>query len=455
MSLFAAAGNTALLCYALIAVVGLVVLIAHFRVNTFVALIISSLFIGIMSGMALPDVPKVFLEGVGSILGSIAVVVGLGTILGKFLAESGGAEVIADRLIHLGGQRNLHWTMMILAFIVGISVFFTVGLVILFPIFFTISKRTNLSLLYVGVPILAGLSVMHGLVPPHPGPMAAIGVLKADVGKVILYGLIIGLPTAMVSGPMIGRFLSARIQLEPGAMAKNLTQRTPLKSTPGFLMTVTTILLPILLMMLATVAGLALPKEHAARPLIEFLGSPIVAMLLGVLFCFYSFGLARGFNKEQILRFSEECLGPVASILLVVGAGGGFNNLLKASGVGAAIADVVKTSTLSPLLLGYFVACLIRIATGSATVAITTAAGIIAPIVAAVPGVNVELLVIAMGAGSLILSHLNDSGFWFVKEYFNMTVAQTLRTWTVVETVSSVTGITLTLVADMLLKSFR
>ena len=455
MNLLAAAGSTALLFYALIAVIGLVVLIAHFRVNTFVALIISSIFIGAMSGMKLPQVASGFQEGVGAILGSIAAVVGLGTILGKFLAESGGAEVIADRLIQIGGQRNLHWTMMILAFIVGISVFFTVGLVILFPIFFTISKRTNLSLLYVGVPILAGLSVMHGLVPPHPGPMAAIGVLKADVGKTILYALIIGLPTAMVSGPMIGRFLSARIKLEPGAMAKNLTERAPVKSAPGFLLTVTTILLPILLMMLSTVAGLSLAANSPGRPIIEFLGSPVIAMLTGVLFCFYSFGYARGFNKEQILRFSEECLGPVASILLVVGAGGGFNKVLQLSGVGHAIADVASTSQVSPLLMGYFVACLIRIATGSATVAITTAAGIVAPIVAAVPGVNVELLVIAMGAGSLILSHLNDSGFWFVKEYFNMTVAQTLRTWTIVETVSSITGVSITLIADQILKAFR
>jgi GntP family gluconate:H+ symporter len=449
-----------LLFYAIVAVVGLVVMIAKFRLNAFVAIIISSIFIGLMSGMKLPDIARAFQEGVGSILGSIAVVVGLGAIMGKLLAESGGAEVVADRLIKLGGEKNIHWTMMFLAYIVGVSVFFNVGIVILFPIFFTVAKRTNLSLVYVGVPILAGLSVMHGLVPPHPGPMAAIGSLGADTGKVIMYALIIGLPTAMISGPMIGRLLSKNIILEPGAMAKNLTQKAPPKSMPGFWTTVITILFPILLMMLDTVGNILVKEkiwaeENMLRQATAFIGAPMVAMTIGVLVCFFTFGYFRGFNKEQVLKFGEEAVAPVALVLLVVGAGGGFNKVLHYSGVGGAIAVIAAKASLSPILLGWMIACLIRIAAGSATVAITTAAGIIAPIVQTMPGVNLELLVVAMGAGSLILSHVNDSGFWFVKEYFNMSISQTLRTWTIVETMSSVTGLIFTLIANAIWQSLK
>lgn len=440
--------GTSLLLYALIAIIGLIVLIARFKLNAFVALIIASIFVGVCSRMDLPQIGKSYSDGMGGVLGSIAAIIGLGTILGKLLAESGGAQVIADRLVHTLGPTRADWSMMLVALVVGIPVFFAVGLVLLIPILFAVARETKTSAIWLGIPVLAGLSVSHGLIPPHPGPMAAIGLLHADTGKTLLYSLIIGLPVAIVSGPCLTRFLARRTAAGPIAAGKlsgaNLQVRTP----PGFVLSLFTVLLPVLLMLMNTIASMSLPPDHRIRPIFEFLGSPIVALLMAVLFSFYSFGYARGFDRGQILKFSEECLGPVASVLLVVGAGGGFNKVLVQSGVGDAIAALAKTAPVSPLVLGWLVAALIRVATGSATVAITTAAGILAPIAAGTPGTNLELLVLAMGAGSLILSHVNDGGFWLVKEYLNLSVTETLRTWTVMETVISVATLVLVLLLN-------
>ena len=444
--------HASLLLFALLAVVGLVVLIARFKVNSFVALILASLFVGLTSGMDLGEIGTGFQNGVGKILGGIAMIVGLGTLLGKMLAESGGAEVVAQTLIRTMGERRLTWAMMLVAFMVGIPVWFAVGLVLLVPILFTVARQTRTPLLVLGIPLAAGLSVTHGLVPPHPGPMVAIGALKADVGLTILYSLIIGLPTAMVAGPMCARWLAARHVVDlNGGPASQLVSQTRRENLPSFGLTLFTILLPVALMLMATAADVTLPKENAVRRWLDFVGHPLVAMTVAFLFSCWSFGFARGFNRDQILKFSNDCVGSVASTLLIVGAGGGFNGVLIASGVGDAIAAMVKDLPVSPLVLGWFAAALIRVATGSATVAITTAAGILAPIVAVKSGTNLELLVLSMGAGSLTLSHVNDGGFWFVKEYFNLTVPQTLKTWTVMETVISVVALVLVLALDAVL----
>jgi GntP family gluconate:H+ symporter len=448
--------DSRLLLIALVAVVGLILLIARFKLNSFVALMLASLFVGVCSGMRLADVPRSFLEGMGKVLGEIAMVIGLGTILGKMLAESGGAEVIATRLVRALGEKRLPWAMMLIAFIVGIPVFFSVGLVLLAPIVFTLARETKTPLLRLGIPLVAGLSVMHGLVPPHPGPVAAMGIFneiggKTDMGKTILYALLIGLPTAILAGPLFGRFVGDRIEIELDGIAEQLTQAARPKNPPAFASTVLTILLPVLLMLLATAGRLALPQDHWLRQCGDFVGNPSVAMLVAVLFSFYSFGFGRGFDRDQLSKFSNDCLAPVALMLLVVGAGGGFSKVLSECGVGKAIAELAKGANLSPLLLGWLVAALIRVATGSATVAITMAAGIVAPLAAGTPGVNLELLIIAMGAGSLILSHVNDGGFWFVKEYFNLTVPQTLKTWTVMETIISVAALALVLILNELI----
>ena len=452
--MFGLSHHTTLLLYALAGVLGLVLLIARFKLNSFVALILASLFVGLGARMNLPDIASAFQQGVGNVLGGIAMVVGLGTVLGKLLAESGGAQIISDTLIRALGEKRLPWAMMLIAFIVGIPVFFGVGLV---PILFTLAGQTGTPLLRLGLPLVAALSVVHGLVPPHPGPMAAVGLLRgpagaADLGKVILYSLLIGFPTAVIAGPLIARLLAGRLTVPlTGGLAEALTAPPQPKSTPGFALTVFTILLPVLLMLLATAADVTLASTSDLRRWADFIGSPLVAMTLAVLFALWSFGTARGFDREQLLKISNDCLGPVAVILLVVGAGGGFNRVLVASGVGDAIASLAKGLPVSPLLLGWIVAALIRVATGSATVAITTAAGILAPIVLQTPGLNLELLILAMGAGSLVLSHVNDGGFWLVKEYLNLTVAQTLRTWTVLETVISIVALIFILLLNLVL----
>jgi gluconate:H+ symporter, GntP family len=435
-----------LLVVALVAVIGLVVLIARFRLHAFLALTLAALFMGVCSGMEPPKIGAAYADGVGAVLRGIAAVVGLGTILGKLLAESGGAAVVARTLIRALGERNVPWTMLIVAFIVGIPTWFTVGLVLLIPVLFAVVKETKSSLILLGVPVLAGLSVAHGLVPPHPGPMAAIGTLGAqagetDVGKVILYGLLIGLPTAALGGPIFARWIARHVEVQVSGIGEELSRQREPVNPPGFGLALFTIVLPILLMLLATLGDLALAKESFARRWLSFIGDPTVAMLAGVLFAYWSFGVARGIGRARLAKFTEECLGPVATVLLVVGAGGGFSRVLTASGVGDVIANIAKASDIHPLVLGWLVAAAIRGATGSATVAITTAAGILVPVALATPDLNLELLVIAMGAGSLILSHVNDGGFWFVKEYFNLTVAQTLRTWTVMETIVSVAGL--------------
>jgi GntP family gluconate:H+ symporter len=446
--------NTQLLLIALFAVVGLILLIARFKLSAFIALMLASLFVGVCSGMQLSDVPKSFLEGVGKVLGDIAVVIGLGTILGKMLAESGGADVVANRLIRALGEERLDWAMMFVAFIVGIPVFFAVGLVLLVPIVLTLVRETRTPLLRVAIPLVAGLSVVHGLVPPHPGPIAAMGIFnelagKADMGKTILYSLLIGLPTAIIAGPLFGRFISRKVEVGLRGDAGPVAPDTR-RNAPSFGLTVFTILLPVLLMLLATLADLTLSKEYSLRQCADLIGHPAVAMLVAVLFSFYSFGFARGFSRDALSKFSNDCLAPVASMLLVVGAGGGFSRVLNQGDVGKAIAELAGGAHLSPLLLGWLVAALIRVATGSATVAITMAAGIMAPVVAGTPGVCLELLILAMGAGSTILSHVNDGGFWFVKEYFNLTVPETLKTWTVMETIISLVALVLVLLLNLL-----
>ncbi len=439
-----------LLLLAGLAVVALIVLIARYRLHPFVALVVVSLVLGAAAGMPLGSVVTAFQDGVGSALGFIAVVVGLGTMLGKMMAESGGATRIATTLIARFGESRVHWAIMFVAFIVGIPVFFQVGFVLLIPLVFTIARRTGLSLVKIGIPLVAGLSVVHGMVPPHPAAMLAVGAYHADVGKTILWSLIIGLPTAALAGPIYATWISPRIRLDRVNPMAAIMEGTTTRPMPSFATSVLTVLIPVILMVGASVADLTSGTTSPSRRVLDVAGSPIVALLIALLISFWSLGARQGFTRHDILKFTNDCLAPTAAIILVIGAGGGFNRVLIASGVGNAIAGVATTSHASPLLLAWTIAALIRIATGSATVAMTTAAGIVAPIALLVPGTSAELLVIATGAGSLVLSHVNDSGFWLIKEYFDMTVPQTLATWTVAETIIGVAGLVFTLTAAML-----
>ena len=439
-----------LLC-ALGAVLALILLIAQFRLHPFVALVSVSLALGAAAGMPLTNTVKAFQDGVGITLGFIAVVVGLGTMLGKMMAESGAATRIATTLIGRFGEKQVHWAIMIVAFIVGIPVFFQVGFVLLIPLVFTLARRTGTSLVKVGLSLVAGLSVVHGMLPPHPAAMLALTAYKADIGRTILYGLLVGLPTAALAGPIFGSWIARRIVLpSENPMAEQLEgNASETAPSPGFAISVFTVTVPVLLMLVSTTADLILAPGNRLLPVTHFTGNPIVALLLALLFSFWSLTRARHFGRGDIMKFCNDCLGPTASILLVIGAGGGFNQVLVQSGVGAAIAHVAIGASVSPLLLAWSVATLIRVATGSATVAMTTAAGIVAPIVAATHGASPELLVLATGAGSLMLSHVNDAGFWLIKEFFNMSVPQTLKTWTVAETIIGVAGLAFTLLLSL------
>lgn len=439
-----------LLLVVIAAIVLLLLLITLWKLNPFVSLIIVSIAVGLATGMPLVKIIASIKDGMGTTLGFLGIVLGLGTMLGKMMAESGGAEVIAHTLINRFGQRNVHWAMMLVAFIVGIPVFFQVGFVLLIPLIFTIGLETGVSLVSLGIPLVAGLSTVHGLVPPHPAAMAAVGIYHASVGKTIFYSLIVGIPTAIIAGPLYGKWIGNKIMKKvPTELAQQFGQKkTNSSNWPSFANTMFTILLPVIIMLLAALADVGLDQTSPLRTFLDFIGDPIVALLIATVFSFFSLGYFKGFTRDDVLRFSNDCLAPTASILLVIGAGGAFNKVLLNSGVGDYIAKLASGSHISPILLGWLISALIRVATGSATVSMMASAGIVAPIATTMPGTNLELLAIATGAGSLILSHVNDSGFWMIKEYFGMSVKETLLTWTAMETIIAVVALILVLILN-------
>ena len=431
-----------LLVSALVAVICLILLVAVFKLNPFITLFVISLALAVTAGMPLASVIHSFEVGVGGTLGHIAIVVALGTMLGKMMAESGGADQIAHTLIRLFGEKNVHWAMMVIGLVVGLPAFFEVGFVLLIPIAFTVARRTQTSLIMVGLPMVAGLSVVHGLVPPHPAALLAVAAYKADVGRTIFYALIVGLPTAVLAGPLYAKLIAPHIVLPAeNAMAAEFVDHGSERSLPGFGITLLTILLPVLLMLIGSWADGFSHAGSGVNQALRFIGNDDMALLIGVLFSFFTLGRMRGFSRDTILRFSNECLAPTATITILVGAGGGFGRVLQDSGVSQAIVSVAMMSHVPLLLLAWLLAALMRLATGSSTVAMTTAAGIVAPIAMHTAGVRPELLAIATGAGSLIFSHVNDGGFWLVKEYFGMSVPQTIKTWSVCETIISVTAL--------------
>jgi GntP family gluconate:H+ symporter len=434
-----------LLASALVAVICLIVLIAVFKLNPFITLFVISLALAVVAGMPLATVIHSFEAGLGATLGHIAIVVALGTMLGKMMAESGGANQIALTLIRIFGEKRVHWAMMVIGLIVGLPAFFEVGFVLLIPIAFTVARRTRTSFILVGLPMVAGLSVVHGLVPPHPAALLAVTIFKADVGKTIFYALLVGLPSAVLAGPLYAKLIAPHIQLaDENPMAAEFVDHGAERSLPGFGLTLLTILLPVVLMLIGSWADALSTPGSGLNQAIRLIGNDDMALLIGVLFSFFTLGKMRGFTRDTILQFTNECLAPTATITILVGAGGGFGRVLQDSGVSQALIGVALQSHVPLLLLAWLLAALMRLATGSSTVAMTTAAGIVAPIALHTVGVHPELLAIATGAGSLIFSHVNDGGFWLVKSYFNMSVTQTIKTWSVCETIISVSALIFT-----------
>ncbi|RAS82089.1 gluconate:H+ symporter [Priestia endophytica] len=424
-----------LLIMTLISIAIVVVGVSVFKWHAFISLLVASLFLAITSGLSLDKIVTSYESGVGSVLGHLVGILALGTILGKMMAESGAGMRVADFFIRSFGRKKLPWAMLISGFVIGIPVFFEVGIIILIPLVISIYKTTKQNILLIALPVIAGLSIVHGIVPPHPGAMTAIGIYNANLGKVLIYSLIIAIPAAIIAGPVFAKWVHKRVipEKEPELIRIN----TSSSSLPSTGVSFFVILLPILLMVLSVLAPTieVLPKFVVKA--LEFIGNPLVALLLACFAAFYLLGFRQGMDKNMVKKLTEDAVLPVCSIILIVGAGGGFKQILIDSGVGESIAQMAEHLSLSPIVLAFLVAGLIRIATGSATVALTTAAGIVSPVVANMTGVNLELLVIATGAGSLMFSHVNDAGFWLVKEYLGLTVKETFKTWTVLETLLS------------------
>jgi GntP family gluconate:H+ symporter len=419
------------------AIVALIVLIARVRLHAFLALMLVSALTGLAAGLPPAVIAGAFQEGVGSTLGFTAVVISLGAIFGKLLADSGGATVVARAITGAFGADALPWAVAAAGFLVGLPVFFSVGLVLLVPVVWEIASVSGRPFLSLAFPLVAGLSASHGLVAPHPGPIAAIERLGADPGKSIVYGILAGLPAMVIAGPLFTRFVALRDdagrKLGPANAgvaphAPHAPHAPQAPHAPRAPVAILMILAPVLLMLSATIADATLVGGHLLRRWIDFCGAPSIAMLIVTLSAYPVFGTRCGRSMKQLADATESALLPLASVLDRAGAG----QALAASAAGLHV---------SPLLIGWVVAALLRVAVGSATVAITTAASLVAPVAAAVPGTSRELLVVALGAGSLIASHVNDGGFWLVKEYLGLSVGDTLRTWTVIETILSVVAL--------------
>ncbi|MDF0487885.1 gluconate:H+ symporter [Sphingomonas sp. H39-1-10] len=438
-----------LLLEAIGAVAILVALIVRVRLSPFIALILVSLGLALAAGIPAGAIVKTFEAGVGGALGHIALVVGLGTILGKMMVESGGAERIADTVIGFFGARRADWAMMTVALIIGLPVFFEVGFVLLVPIVFTVARRLGQHPMRVGLPMAAGLSVVHAMMPPHPAAMLATQAYHADVGLTVLFALVIGIPTAAIAGPLYARLVVGRLAPSTATVADPIDAGAA-RALPGFATTLLTLLLPVALMLAGSLAAAVATPGSALDGALRFVGTPVAALLIAVLVSYWTLGLARGMTIDIIQKFTNECLAPTAMITLVVGVGAGFGRILTDSGVSAAIIQAASAAHLPIVALAWLIAALMRVATGSATVAMATSAGIVAPLAAASPGIRPELLVVATGAGSVILSHVNDGGFWLVKEYFGLSVADTIRSWTVCETLISVIALALTLAVSAL-----
>jgi len=427
-------------------IVLLFILITRFKLNPFITFIIVSLFVGIAEGMEPVSVVASIQKGIGSILGFLVIILGLGAMLGKLVADSGAAQRITTKLVEKFGKKNIQWAVVLTGFIVGIPMFYSVGFVILIPLVFTIAAATGLPLLYVGLPMLASLSVTHGYLPPHPAPTAIAATFNADIGKTLLYGIIVAIPAIIVAGPLLSRTIK-NIEATP---LKEFINPTILKDEemPSTGISIFTALLPVILIAIAALAELLLPVDSIALKVLVFLGNPVIAMLISVLVAIYTLGLARGKKMKEVMDSVASAITGITMVLLIIAGAGALKQVLIDSGVSEYIGEMLKGSSVSPLILAWIIATVIRVCVGSATVAGLTAAGIVLPLVSGTD-VSPELMVLAIGSGSLMLSHVNDSGFWLYKEYFNLSVKDTLKTWTVMETTVGVMGLAGVLILNL------
>jgi Gnt-I system high-affinity gluconate transporter len=427
----------------------LLILILVFKFDSFISFVIVSLLVAIAEGMTIDEAVISIEKGIGNTMGFIVMILGFGGMLGKLVSESGAAQRITEKLVKAFGKKNIQLALMLTGFIVGISLFYDVAFFIMIPLIFTVAAATRLPLLYVGLPMLAALSVTHGYLPPHPAPTAMVAMFQADFGKTMIYGIIVAIPAIIVSGPILSRALS-KIDAKP---LNEFISSKPLseEELPGFWISFFSALLPVLLISISTIISFFLTDGSEIKKVVGYVGNPVIAMLVSVLFATYTLGLARGKKIAEIMKSLTHSVVSLTVIMLLIAGAGALKQVLVDSGVSKYIGELLSHSTLSPLFLGWLIATVLRFCVGSATVAGITTAGIVLPLISAT-GVKPELMVLAIGSGSLMLGHVNDGGFWLFKEYFNLSIKDTLRSWTIMETSIGIMGLIGVLVLSLFVK---
>ncbi|WP_307892992.1 GntP family permease [Bacillus swezeyi] len=431
-----------------IGIVALLLLIMGLKLNTFVSLIIVSFGVALALEMPLDDIVKTIEEGLGGTLGHIALIFGLGAMLGRLIADSGGAQRIAMTLVNKFGEKNIQWAVVIASFIIGVALFFEVGLVLLIPIVFAISKELKISILFLGIPMVAALSVTHGFLPPHPGPTAIAGEYGANIGEVLLYGFIVAIPTVLVAGPLFTKLAKKIVPqsfTKTGNIASLGEQKTfKLEETPGFGISVFTAMLPVIIMSISTIITLLQEttglQDNGVLAAIRLIGNASTSMVISLLVAIYTMGIARKIPIKTVMDSCSSAITQIGMMLLIIGGGGAFKQVLINGGVGDYVAELFKGTSMSPILLAWVIAAILRISLGSATVAALSTTGLVIPMLGQTDA-NLALVVLATGAGSVIASHVNDAGFWMFKEYFGLSMKETFATWTLLETFISVAGL--------------
>jgi gluconate:H+ symporter, GntP family len=431
----------------------IVVLITVIKLHPFLALMFGALTVGLAAGEDLTKVLKSFSDGFGSTAASVGILIALGAMFAKLLADSGGADQIVDTIVGHASPRMLPWAMALVGAIIGLPMFFEIGLVLLIPVIYLVSRRSQLSLITVGIPALAGLSAMHGFVPPHPGPLTAIGLLNADLGLTLALGVVVAIPTIIVAGPLFGKLAGRWVVVEaPDTFDADEFAEGAERRRPSFGITLTSVLLPVVLMLGKALVDIFIDDEsNWFQKIFDSLGTPLVALLIAVIVGMFTLGRGAGMSRDEITKCIASGLPPVAGIILIVAAGGGFKQVLVDTGIGTLLADWAKGANISVIVLAWLIAVLIRLATGSATVATITASSLILGLAEGLPSGQLSLVVLAVGAGSLFFSHVNDAGFWLVNQYFRLTVGQTIKTWSIMETVLSVSGLAVVLLLDLVI----
>ncbi|GAB3771985.1 GntP family gluconate:H+ symporter [Nocardioides ginsengisegetis] len=440
------ASGAQLITAALVAIALIVVLITVAKVHPFLALTFGAITVGALAGQnVLPDADGLgvltsFGSGFGATASGVGILIGLGAMFAKLLADSGGADQIVDTIVGHASPRTLPWAMALVGAIIGLPMFFEIGLVLLMPVIYLVARRAQVSLITVGIPALAGLSAMHGLVPPHPGPLTAIGYLGADLGVTLAMGVLVAIPTVIVSGPLFGRIAGRWVDV-PAPHTFDADREADAQR-PSFAVTMFSVLLPVVLMLGKALVDIFIDDStQTFRQVFDLLGTPLVALLIAVVVAMFTLGRGAGMDRARVSKTLEGSLPAIAGIILIVAAGGGFKQVLVDTGIGTLLADWAADKNISVLLLAWVLAVLIRLATGSATVATITASSLMIGLVDGLSTGETSLVVLAVGAGSVFFSHVNDAGFWLVKEYFGLSVGQTLKTWSLMETILSVTGL--------------